>query len=98
MPAHVLFNGHAQWFTQQEHGGVPIERATVGSCDLSVLHVATNGNGWFSKPAATWRRVPRVLPMMRGAKQLPPPWRSSSIEMTLLTRTAVVANLQRLEI
>lgn len=29
----------AYWFTQQEHGGVPVERAALGACDLSVLHV-----------------------------------------------------------
>jgi hypothetical protein len=33
----------AQWFTQHEHGGLPIERAALGSCDLSVLHV---GGQW----------------------------------------------------
>jgi len=29
----------AQWFTQHEHGGFPIERAVLGSCDLSMLHI-----------------------------------------------------------
>jgi hypothetical protein len=29
----------AQWFTHREHGGFPIERAALGSCDLSVLYV-----------------------------------------------------------
>jgi hypothetical protein len=33
----------AHWFTHKEHGGFPIERAAVGSCDLSVLHV---GGEW----------------------------------------------------
>jgi len=36
----------AQWFTQHEDGGFPIARAALGSSDLSVLHVAANGNGW----------------------------------------------------
>jgi hypothetical protein len=27
------------WFTQFEHGGFPIERAALGSCDLSMLHI-----------------------------------------------------------
>jgi hypothetical protein len=31
------------WFTHLEHGGFPIERAALGSCDLSVLHV---GGEW----------------------------------------------------
>jgi len=29
----------AYWFAQHEHGGFPIERAALGSCDLSLLHV-----------------------------------------------------------
>jgi hypothetical protein len=33
----------AKWFTQQEHGGFPVERAALGSCDLSILHV---GGEW----------------------------------------------------
>src|SRR5438477_13177913 len=33
----------AKWFRQQEHGGFPVERAALGSCDLSVLHV---GGEW----------------------------------------------------
>jgi hypothetical protein len=33
----------AQWFTQHERGGFPIERAALGSCELSVLHV---GGEW----------------------------------------------------
>jgi len=33
----------AQWFTQHEHGGFPIERAVLGSCDLSMLHI---GGEW----------------------------------------------------
>ena len=33
----------AQWFTQHEHGGFPIERAALGSCDLSMLHI---GGEW----------------------------------------------------
>jgi hypothetical protein len=33
----------AYWFTHREHGGFPVERATLGSCDLSVLHV---GGEW----------------------------------------------------
>jgi hypothetical protein len=26
----------AHWFTQHERGGFPVERAALGSCDLSV--------------------------------------------------------------
>jgi hypothetical protein len=33
----------AHWFTHLEHGGFPIERAALGSCDLSILHV---GGEW----------------------------------------------------
>jgi hypothetical protein len=33
----------AHWFTQHEQGGFPVERAALGSCDLSVLHV---GGEW----------------------------------------------------
>ena len=33
----------AQWFTQHEHGGFPIERAALWSCDLSIPHV---GGEW----------------------------------------------------
>ena len=29
----------ACWFTHLEHGSFPIERAALGTCDLSVLHV-----------------------------------------------------------
>lgn len=28
------------WFTQHEEGGFPVERAVLGLCDLSVLHIA----------------------------------------------------------
>jgi len=31
------------WFTHLERGGFPIERAALGTCDLSVLHV---GGEW----------------------------------------------------
>jgi hypothetical protein len=30
----------ACWFTSHEQGGFPVERAALGSCDLSVLHIA----------------------------------------------------------
>jgi hypothetical protein len=33
----------ARWFTQHEFGGFPVERAALGACDLSVLHV---GGEW----------------------------------------------------
>ena len=33
----------AQWFTLHEHGGFPNERAVLGSCDLSMLHI---GGEW----------------------------------------------------
>lgn len=33
----------AHWIIQKEHGGFPIERAVVGSFDLSVLYV---GGEW----------------------------------------------------
>jgi hypothetical protein len=30
----------AYWFTVHEQGGFPIERAALGSCELSVMHIA----------------------------------------------------------
>jgi hypothetical protein len=33
----------AYWFTQHEHGGFPVERAGLGSCDLSMMHI---GGEW----------------------------------------------------
>jgi hypothetical protein len=33
----------AYWFTQHEHGGFPVERAALGSCDLSIVHI---GGEW----------------------------------------------------
>jgi hypothetical protein len=33
----------AYWFTHREAGGFPVERAVLGDCDLSVLHV---GGEW----------------------------------------------------
>jgi hypothetical protein len=33
----------AHWFTQQEQGGVPVERAALGSCDLSIMRI---GDQW----------------------------------------------------
>jgi hypothetical protein len=33
----------AHWFTHRERGGFPIEKAALGSCDLSVFHV---GGEW----------------------------------------------------
>jgi hypothetical protein len=33
----------AHWFTQHEDGGFPIEKAALGCCDLSILHV---GGEW----------------------------------------------------
>ena len=30
----------ACWFTVHEQGGFPVERAALGSCDLSMLHIA----------------------------------------------------------
>ena len=29
----------AHWLTQHEEGGFPVEKAALGSCDLSVLHI-----------------------------------------------------------
>lgn len=34
---------NAYWFTVREQGGVVVERAAFGSCDLSLLHV---GGEW----------------------------------------------------
>ena len=31
------------WFTEHEDGGFPVEKAAIGSCDLSGLHV---GGEW----------------------------------------------------
>jgi hypothetical protein len=51
----------AQWFTQYEHGGFPIEKAALGSCDLSQSCMsAANGNGSFAAMAVIWRKVRRV--------------------------------------
>jgi hypothetical protein len=33
----------AYWFTVREHGGFPVERAALGSCELSALHI---GGEW----------------------------------------------------
>jgi hypothetical protein len=33
----------AHWFTQYDPGGFPVEKAALGACDLSVLHV---GGEW----------------------------------------------------
>ena len=30
----------AYWFTAHEQGGFDVERAALGSCELSVLHIA----------------------------------------------------------
>lgn len=30
----------AQWITEQEPGGFPIERAVLGSCGLALMHIA----------------------------------------------------------
>lgn len=49
----------AYWFTDREQGGFPVERAALGSCDLSVLHIAVDGNGWSGGMAGTWRKGPR---------------------------------------
>jgi hypothetical protein len=40
----------AQWFTQPEDGGFPIECAALGSCDLSVLHVGAEWQ-WLVRQA-----------------------------------------------
>jgi hypothetical protein len=30
----------AYWFKVEEKGGFPVERAALGSCELSVMHIA----------------------------------------------------------
>lgn len=30
----------AYWFTDQGQGGFPVERAALGGCDLSIMHIA----------------------------------------------------------
>ena len=51
----------AQWFTHYEHGGIPIEKAALGSCDLSQSRMtAANGNGSFAAMAVIWCNVWRV--------------------------------------
>jgi hypothetical protein len=40
----------AHWITQREAGGFPVERAALGSCDLSVLHVG-NQFHWLLRQA-----------------------------------------------
>ena len=39
----------AYWFTDQEQGGFPVERAALGARDLSVLHIAGE---WVAEGAA----------------------------------------------
>jgi len=56
---------------------------------------AASGNGWCGKLVATWRKVPRALPMMHDAKQLSPSWRSSSTEVAFLTRIDPTRNINR---
>jgi hypothetical protein len=63
------------WFTYHEQGGFPVERAALGSCDLSVLHVGDEWQWLVRQLAATWRKVPRPLLMMRDGR--PKLWRSS---------------------
>jgi hypothetical protein len=55
--------------------------------------LTANGNGWFGKQAATWRRVPRALLSMHNGKRKP--LRSSSVEMAYLTRTDPTRNINR---
>ena len=45
----------AQWFTQHEHGGFPIECAALGSCDFSMLHI---GGEWQWLVRQAGRDVP----------------------------------------
>jgi hypothetical protein len=65
-------------FAQHESGGFPIERAALGSCDLSVLHVGGECNGWSGKRGVMWLKVPRVPLSMHNSKLKP--WRSSSVD------------------
>jgi hypothetical protein len=41
----------AHWFTQHEEGGLPVERAALGSCDLSLLHVGGEWQWWLVRQA-----------------------------------------------
>jgi hypothetical protein len=40
----------AHWFTHREGGGFPVERAALGSCDLSVLRVSSEWQ-WLVRQA-----------------------------------------------
>src|SRR5215470_8791132 len=70
----------ACWFTHLEHGGFPIERAVLGTCDLSMLHV---GGEW------QWLVRQAGRDVAEGAA------RSSSAEMTYLTRNDPTRNIDR---
>ena len=65
----------AYWFAHKELGGVPVQLAPVGDCDLSCCASAANGAGWCVGMVATWPKVPRSLPTMHGSKAKP--WRMS---------------------
>jgi len=51
----------AQWFMHYEHGGIPIEKAVLGSCDLSQSRMtAANGDGSSAAMAVIWWKVRHV--------------------------------------
>jgi predicted DNA-binding WGR domain protein len=54
---------------------------------------AANGNVWFGKAAATWRKLQRAPQPAHGVKQKPS--RSSSAEMALLTHIDPTRNIDR---
>ena len=57
------------WFTRLEHGGFPIKRAALGSCDLSVLHVGREWQ-WLARQAGRdVRRVRREPMPMHGQSE-----------------------------
>jgi hypothetical protein len=50
----------AQWFTQHECGGFAIERAALGSCDLSVLHIGAEWQ-WLVRQAGREGNTPKYI-------------------------------------
>jgi hypothetical protein len=72
---------------------IPVERGAVGSCDLSVLHVAGEWQWLVGKMGATWRKGLRVALSMPAAKRKP--WRSSSADQRWDSDRHFLANATR---
>jgi hypothetical protein len=83
----------AYWFTQHEKGGFPVERAALGSCDLSICCIsAASGNGSSAAVmAAMSPKGPRAALSMLNAKRKPS--RSSSADFVRYSLGAVVVEI-----